>query len=209
MIPVVPVAEVAATGSPLLTPGAAAAWFWGLMAIWVGFEVRLQLVAASGPAAGPDADRHSMPALIVGVWAAVGGGLALAEWVPPARVPDPGSSLLVAGGILMGAGLALRWWAVRTLGRHFTVRVRTTADQELVQTGPYRLLRHPGYAGGLLTVAGCLVCCSDIGSLALFALPVAAYSWRVAVEERVLRQRFGPRYLEYAAGRRRLIPYLF
>ncbi len=209
MSPVSPVAEVAATGSPLLTPGAAAAWFWGLMAVWVGSEVRLQLVADGDPAAGPDADRHSMPALIVGVWAAVGGGLALAEWVPPGRVPDPRSALLLAGGILMVAGLALRWWAVRELGRHFTVRVRTTSDQELVQTGPYRLLRHPGYAGAMLTVAGCLLCCSDIASLSLFALPAAAYWWRVALEEKVLRQRFGPRYLEYAARRKRLIPYLF
>lgn len=200
---------VATAATPLLAPGVAAVYFWTLMAAWVGFEVRLQLVAGADPGAAPGADRHSMPALIGGVWVAVLGGLTLAEWVPWGRIPGWGPVLVVAGGVLMALGLALRWWAVRELGSRFTVRVAATPDQELVGTGPYRFLRHPAYSGALMTVAGCLVCFSDLCSLSLFILPAVAYWWRVRVEERALRGRFGDRYLEYASRRKRLIPHLF
>jgi protein-S-isoprenylcysteine O-methyltransferase Ste14 len=201
---------VAATGSPLFTPGAAAAWFWALMALWIGSEVWLQRSRGrGGPAGERGADRHSMPALVVGTWAAVGGGLALSRWVAPGRIPDPGSFLVAAGGLVMGLGMTLRWWAIRELGHHFTVRVTTSPDQMLVATGPYRFLRHPAYTGALLTVAGCLLCCADLPALGLVALPIAAYGWRITLEERALQRRFGPLYLEYASRRKRLIPYLF
>lgn len=202
---------MAATGSPLLAPGAAAVWFWAVMVLWIGFEVWLQRTrkGGGGSVVGRGADRHSMPALVVATWAAVGGGLALAVWVPPGRIPDPDSFLVAAGGLVMGLGLALRWWAVRELGHHFTVRVTTSPDQVLVPTGPYRLLRHPGYTGALLTVLGCLTCYSDLPALGLLALPIAAYGWRITLEEGALQRRFGPSYLEYASRRKRLIPYLF
>ncbi len=205
-----PVGAVAAGGSPLFNPGAAAVWFWALMALWIGSEVWLQRSrGGGGSAVGRGADRHSMPALVVGTWAAVGGGLALSTWVAPGRISDPDSLLVTAGGLVMGLGLALRWWAVRELGHHFTVRVTTYPDQVLVATGPYRLLRHPAYTGALLTVAGCLLCCADLPALGLLALPLSAYGWRITLEERALQRRFGPSYLEYVSRRKRLIPYLF
>ncbi|MGH7611830.1 MAG: methyltransferase family protein [Candidatus Dormibacteria bacterium] len=184
--------------------------FWALAAAWVVFEVWVQLRSRSAaPSPGHQRDGGTMPLLIGGVWGAVAGGLALAGWVPVGRLPDPGSALVAAGGVMMAAGIALRWWAVRTLGRHFQVRITTSADQRLVQTGPYRWIRHPGYTGALLTVAGCLCCCADLASWALLALPLAAYGRRVGLEERALADRFGEGYRAYAAGRKRLIPFLF
>ncbi len=198
-----------AAGPPLLTLGAAAIWFWAVLALWVAFEVRLQLVAGPDRGSETSTDRFSMPVLIASVWVAVGGGLATAEWIPEGRLADPGSILVVLGGLVMILGLALRWWAVRSLGAHFRVRVTTSAGQKLVTVGPYRRLQHPAYTGALLTVMGCLLCYDDLASLALFVLPAAAYGWRIAVEERELRRRFGARYREYAAPRKRLIPHLF
>ncbi|MGH7665897.1 MAG: methyltransferase family protein [Candidatus Dormibacteria bacterium] len=198
-------------GSPSspLSPGVDAVAFWVLIAAWVGFEVSLQWRARSqADSPANQADHNTMPALIVGTWAAVAGGVAAAQWIAIGRIPDPYSALVAGGGVLMALGMALRWWAVRVLGRHFTVRVTTSADQRLVQTGPYRWLRHPGYAGALLTVAGCLCCCADIISITLLALPAAAYAMRVAVEERAMGDRFGAEYVAYAAKRSRLIPFL-
>src|SRR5262249_60922943 len=61
-----------------------------------------------------------------------------------------GSRLAVVGLGMMVAGLGLKAWAMRTLGRFYTRTLRTEADQRGVTTGPYRLIRHPGYLPTLL-----------------------------------------------------------
>lgn len=45
------------------------------------------------------------------------------------------------------AGLALHWWAVRTLGTHFPATIDIREDQPVIRTGPYRYVRHPSYTG--------------------------------------------------------------
>ncbi|HEY4257482.1 MAG TPA: isoprenylcysteine carboxylmethyltransferase family protein [Candidatus Udaeobacter sp.] len=54
------------------------------------------------------------------------------------------------GVVLFVTGLLLRWWAIITLGRFFTVDVTIEKDHELVERGPFRMLRHPSYTGVLL-----------------------------------------------------------
>ena len=57
--------------------------------------------------------------------------------------------------------MAVRLWAVRTLGRWFTTVVRVAPDQQVVAGGPYRWVRHPSYLGLLLTLAGLGLMLSD------------------------------------------------
>ena len=52
------------------------------------------------------------------------------------------------------AGVALRWWAIRTLGAHFTRNLQTATDHRLITNGPYRHLRHPSYTGAILMLTG-------------------------------------------------------
>jgi protein-S-isoprenylcysteine O-methyltransferase len=56
------------------------------------------------------------------------------------------------------AGLSLRWWSIIHLGLFFTPDVVITADHRVVDSGPYRLIRHPSYSGVLLIVAGVALC---------------------------------------------------
>ena len=49
---------------------------------------------------------------------------------------------------LMVGGIALRFWATRVLGRFYTRTLRAAADQKVIDHGPYKVLRHPGYSGG-------------------------------------------------------------
>src|SRR5207302_6277219 len=58
------------------------------------------------------------------------------------------------GAALALSGIALRVWAVHTLGRFFEREVVVEADQTLVRSGPYRWIRHPAYAGNILTWFG-------------------------------------------------------
>src|SRR5262249_15122189 len=120
------------------------------IAVWIVFEVRQALQRR--PEAS-SADRGSL--LILRIWTSVAivmAGVAVAR-APGATVP--------AGGVAFGVGLALMWcgialrvWAFRTLGRYFTFTVMTSTDQPVITTGPYRFVRHPGYAGIVLVLTG-------------------------------------------------------
>ncbi len=150
-----------------------------------------------------------MPVLIASVWAAIALGFWLSGAPARYRLPlDSGPAELV-GAAIMAAGIALRWWAIVTLGRQFTVRITATPTAQLVTEGPYRWLQHPGYLGSLLTVLGVLLAFDTWPGLALLALPTAAHGWRIAVEEASLRRRLGSVYEEYARSRKRLLPGLF
>ena len=82
--------------------------------------------------------------------------------------------------------------------------------QKLVTRGPYRLLRHPAYTGGILVFAGVGLSTGNWISFAAALLAVGlAYAWRIHVEEIALRERFGA---EFEAQRRRtwaVIPLLW
>lgn len=58
------------------------------------------------------------------------------------------------GLIMQASGLALRVWSMRTLGAFYTRTLRTAQNQHVVDTGPYRMIRHPGYTGALLVWIG-------------------------------------------------------
>src|SRR5579859_7484061 len=58
------------------------------------------------------------------------------------------------GLALMTVALDVRDWAARTLGRFYTRTLRTAEDQTVIESGPYRWLRHPGYAADLLLWLG-------------------------------------------------------
>lgn len=104
-------------------------------------------------------------------------------------------------------GIALREWAVLSLGALFTVVVSIVPDQTLVQRGPYRWLRHPAYTGSMLTFVGfALALGAWAAGLTIFVLCLIAFLYRIQVEERVLREVFGSEYLEYMHRTWRLFP---
>jgi protein-S-isoprenylcysteine O-methyltransferase Ste14 len=104
-------------------------------------------------------------------------------------------------------GIALRWWSFRTLGRYFTFTVMTSANQPVITTGPYRLLRHPSYAGILLILGGIGLSLGNWLSLAaLILLPLAGFIYRIHVEEAALSAALGAAYTTYAGGRKRIVP---
>ena len=107
---------------------------------------------------------------------------------------------------LMIAGLVLRTWSVLVLGKFFTWNVEVQPDQKLIQSGPYRLIRHPSYTGALLTfLAGiCLLRSWVVAALSAIALPFAFWR-RIRHEERLLGETF-PEYEQYARRTGALTP---
>ncbi|MHB9033084.1 MAG: methyltransferase family protein [Anaerolineae bacterium] len=140
-------------------------------------------------------------------------GMTAAFYLPPAYyllLPAVIASSLVlqiAGLFLVAGGAALFAWARRTLGIYFSGHLVVTADQPLVQRGPYRVIRHPGYAAYILMALGISIGYASfvgLGVILFVLLPGVVY--RVRVEERLLEAHFGDDYRRYQARTSRMIP---
>ena len=154
-------------------------------------------------------DRGSLPWL----WIAIALGIALAigaQSIAAGRLPVDYAVLRLVAPSVMAFGLALRWWAIVTLGRFFTVDVAIHRDHQIVRTGPYRFVRHPSYSGLVLAFLGLGLLLGNWISLLMLMTPiVVALAARIAVEERALHAAFGADYAEYAAHTKRLVPGLY
>ena len=159
------------------------------------------------------ATRSSTP----GFWAASGAcaiawetWLYLAPAIVPAAAIRPGAVAFVVGLGCFLAGLGLRGWSFAALGRYSTYAIVVSPVQPVVATGPYRLLRHPSYAGALLICSGAgLMSANWAGVAAMTLLPLALTLWRIRLEETALLTGLGERYRAYASDRKRLVPLIW
>ena len=110
----------------------------------------------------------------------------------------------------MVGGISLRIWANRALGAYYTRTLRTGQGQHIVQEGPYRLIRHPGYLGAMLMWVGAgLATANWITALVIVVGMSAVYGYRMRSEEAMLAEAFGDRYAAYEAHTWRLVPFVF
>lgn len=156
-----------------------------------------------------DADRHSLRWLWITIVVSVTAGiLASARWQDAAI--GGGTALFVVSCALFAAGLALRWYSIFYLGRFFTVNVAIHSRHEIIDTGPYRRIRHPSYSGALLAFLGLALSLDNWASLALIVLPVLmAFRRRIRIEERALSNALGQPYTRYMQRTKRLVPGLY
>ena len=81
---------------------------------------------------------------------------------------------------------------------------------ESVDTGPFKLIRHPTYAGALLAFLGLALCLGNWLSLLLVMLPIIwAFSRRMSVEEPALASALGTPYTRYMRRTKRLVPWIY
>src|ERR1700681_1170502 len=187
---------------------ASIAVFWVVLYVWIGSELFLGARKRRLPAGATDYDSSSKWWVIGSVWGSVAIGMWVAFLFPSTAIQSGRTALFVLGLFLMLAGMALRWYSIRVLGTSFTCEVSTRPGQAVVQTGPYRWVRHPSYTGGLVTVFGVLLCCCNLASLAALIVVIAGYAYRIRVEESVLAKELGPPYEDYMRRTKRLIPFL-
>jgi protein-S-isoprenylcysteine O-methyltransferase Ste14 len=182
--------------------------FWVLLYVWIGSELWLGARRRRLPAGATDHDAGSKWLVIGSVWTSVVIGLQVAYWVPGPAIRTGRTAVFILGLVLMIAGMALRWYAIRVLGTSFTCEVSTRPGQVVVESGPYRRVRHPSYTGGLLTLLGVLVCCDNWASLAALIVAIAGYAYRIRIEEHALASELGDPYREYMRRTKRLLPFL-
>ena len=155
-------------------------------------------------------DRGSMGILIGLQWIGLALNFALAWLFPAAAINWQRITLFMLGVLLMLLGVALRWYAIWTLGGYFTRDVAVSVDQQVVQKGPYRSIRHPAYSGTFLTMLGVGLALTNWASLVvLLVLVLVGHLYRVRVEEKALIQSIGQPYVEYMHRTKRFIPLMF
>jgi protein-S-isoprenylcysteine O-methyltransferase Ste14 len=118
--------------------------------------------------------------------------------------------LIALGFILISLGYAFATWALAE-NRFFSsvVRIQTDRGHVVCDTGPYRVVRHPGYAGNILALLGIVLALGSVWTLIPAAVASIIAVTRTVLEDRTLQGEL-PGYREYARRvRYRLIPWIF
>lgn len=187
---------------------AATLLFSALVVVWITGEVAIRLRSLLRTGA-QQRDRGSYPVIVGSLLMGFAGGALLASALPSAAFGHGQPALVVAVLVVLTLGVALRFYAVLVLGRFFTVMVMVGSDQRVVDTGPYRFIRHPSYTGMLLAITGILLSWGNWAAL-LGLLPIlAGLAFRIRVEERALTEQLGDAYRAYAQRTRRLVPFIY
>jgi protein-S-isoprenylcysteine O-methyltransferase Ste14 len=129
-------------------------------------------------------------------------------YVRPARFEKSALSLITSM-VLGPPSVALAWAATRHLGKQWGYEAALNEDHELIQTGPYRWVRHPIYAsklGMLLSTAACWTWWPMfVPALVAF---LAGTEVRIRAEERLLAERFQDSFIAYKSRVPAYIPFV-
>lgn len=183
-------------------------WFLAGYAGIAGFLALEALTRKPGRAASLEtsADDQGTTRMIVVAYGVAAELPLLLRRIPAPRLP---AAAAPAGLAVQAAGLALRAWSMHTLGGSYTRTLRTGEEQFVVTAGPYRLVRHPGYTGSLLTWTGFALTSRSVPVLALVGgLLGRAYQRRIDAEEQLLNRDL-PGYSAYQERTKKLVPYLW
>jgi protein-S-isoprenylcysteine O-methyltransferase Ste14 len=122
-------------------------------------------------------------------------------------LPEPARPLAALGLVLFAVGWAIQAFVLRTNAfASSVVRLQKERRHTLVDTGPYRVVRHPFYVGSVLVIIGMALWLESYFAALYAVLPIALLMMRIRVEERFLEREL-PGYREYAARvPHRLIP---
>ena len=180
-----------------------------ISAIWFLSEVLLAVIKRSKAEQSKSRDKSSLrflwiiivTSLVLGIFTGANGIGHIAGARP---------WLTYIGLALIVLGLVIRWIAIITLNRYFTVNVAIAGDQRIIQKGIYRHIRPPSYTGSLLSFYGLGLAFSSYVSFLLIALPVTiAFLYRVKVEEEALTKAFGEDYITYCHQSKRFLPFIY
>ncbi len=183
--------------------------FWVMLGLFAIGEYTVQFRSVRDLIRGRSgrlAERWSLAIVLLTVIGGFVAGIKLAQG-HTGEITTGAWPLFAIGLVLMGAGIAIRWWAIIVLGRFFTPDVRVQSDQTVIERGPYRWVRHPSYSGLIICFVGLGLALSNWLSLAaLIVVPIAGLAVRINAEERALLASLGEPYRQFCASRPRLFP---
>ena len=118
--------------------------------------------------------------------------------------------ILLCGIFLFLIGFTIRIYSIKTLGPFFTFEVGLRKNHQLIMTGPYRFIRHPGYLGYICLSLGMYLFLSTLLGLFLNLLVCfIIYRKRIPLEEKILANFFGEDFKSYKDKTKIFIPFIF
>jgi protein-S-isoprenylcysteine O-methyltransferase Ste14 len=180
---------------------------WTLGVFYAGSEILLSFLRRSH-STDQSRDRNSLRIIWFAICIAITASFYAANMFRFAHLHNP--NLRRIGLLLFVVGILLRWYSIIWLGRFFTVNVAISAEHRVINSGPYRFVRHPSYTGALLAFVGFGLCVGNWISLLVLVIPItAAFLWRIRIEEEVLVDGLGEDYRRYASRTKRLVPFVY
>ncbi len=129
---------------------------------------------------------------------------------PFMKLPGSRSAQLMIAICLVMAGVLMRFWSFKALGKFFSRIVMVQKNQKVVKNGPYKFIRHPSYLAGIIIFLGYGVFLGSWISLTLVVLfLLIGYLYRMGVEEKFLSRTLGKEYINYMDKTKRLIPFIY
>jgi protein-S-isoprenylcysteine O-methyltransferase Ste14 len=181
----------------------------GLSCIWCFSEIVLAIVKQSRVKSNRDIDKSSFRILwfviVVSVTTGVLLGLRKSGFIG-----GFGPWISIAGIVFIIIGMVIRWIAVFTLKKYFTVDIAVQKGQQICTDGIYKYIRHPSYLGSILSFIGLGLSFSNWISVMVIIFPIGiAFYYRINVEEKALSDAFKSEYDSYRARSKMLIPFIF
>jgi protein-S-isoprenylcysteine O-methyltransferase Ste14 len=120
------------------------------------------------------------------------------------------NAFFAIGAVMIIVGLIIRITAIMTLKEHFTYTVTKIENHELIESGLYKSIRHPGYLGQMIVIIGTSVSLSNWLSILFMIIPVVfGFIYRINVEESFMIEQMGEKYADYQKRTKRLIPAIY
>jgi protein-S-isoprenylcysteine O-methyltransferase len=185
--------------TPLFPSRFEAVVFWGILALY--FATVLIWVARRRQAAGKRR-RDFVPSMLLAIVVVIAIGYA--------RIGPLPHWLFYPGEVLFIGGSAFTHWSYSLLGRYLSPYVEVLPGHQVIEAGPYRYIRHPGYLGQLVAFVGLgLAVQSWVALLALLTVAGSVLAHRMRLEEAFMATELGDRYVEYIARTKRLLPFVW
>ena len=115
----------------------------------------------------------------------------------------------IAGLLLNALGIGYALWARTLLGRNWSGRITIKEEHSLITRGPYRITRHPIYAGILWGIFGYALLEGTWNACLVVLLLLVGLLIKIHQEEQFLQEAFGEQYHRYARRVKRLVPFLW
>jgi len=166
----------------------------GTVLVVVFYLVLIWCYLRRGPATATSASRTAHAAAIIATW--------LPFTLPLLHGPPPGPARQALSDVLLLSGAAWSVWTLRFLGRNVSVLAQA---RDLVDRGPYRWVRHPLYAGEIVSALGVAISVNSLPALACWLVLCGLQVYRAVREEQVLVDAL-PAYRDYRRRTAALVP---
>lgn len=158
--------------------------------------------------------RQSIGSRLVQLFLVFIGALLISDKVPGSallgwQVVQKSPTTAEIGVVLTLTGIGLALWARFALGKNWSGTVTLKQDHVLVQSGPYRIVRHPIYSGFLLALLGTASLHGTVSAFFGMAVIALAFRLKSLTEESFMKEQFGQQYTTYQRTVKALIPFVW